>query len=419
MDLLATPTRRKLLFAALYVSEGAPIGFIWWAMPTRLRVEHVPVDQITWLLSLLVLPWTFKFLWAPLVDVIRTKHWSHRNWIIAAQSVMTLTLLPLMFLNLKDHFSTIAGLLLLHACAAATQDVAIDAWCISMIAPHERGSYNGWMQAGMLVGRSVMGGGALVMREQIGDAAVVALLCILTAFSMILVLLSRQSPESVGAISEAFAVRAKEVLREVWSTIRLRNTLIGLAFAVTSGAAYQSLSVISGPFLIDQGFEEQAVGWFFAIPVIACMISGALLGGWLSDRLGRRRLAFYGQLAIVVPLLFLALGVSQKLDRLSLMAITGVVYFGTGLFTAAVYSLLMELTNPLIAATQFSSFMGGINACEAWSGYTVGKLVATYGYATAFVVMAGLSIATLPLLLALRIHRESPAARAGPNTEST
>lgn len=135
------------------------------------------------------------------------------------------------------------------------------------------------------------------------------------------------------------------------------------------------------------------------------MICGALAGGWLSDRLGRRRFALIGQLAIVIPVLLLALAVFRGFNRQALMVMTGVIFFGTGLFTAAVYSLLMELTNPLIAATQFSSFMGGINACEAWSGLTVGILVTSRGYPLAFTVMAGLSILTLPLLLALRLQR--------------
>jgi hypothetical protein len=69
MDFLAIPLRRKLLFACLYLSEGAPIGFIWLALPTRLRAGGVAVEQITWLTAVLVLPWTFKFLGVPLVDV--------------------------------------------------------------------------------------------------------------------------------------------------------------------------------------------------------------------------------------------------------------------------------------------------------------------------------------------------------------
>ena len=57
MDLLQTSTGRKVLFASLYLSEGAPIGFIWWALPTKLRMEGYPVDEITKFTSILVLPW--------------------------------------------------------------------------------------------------------------------------------------------------------------------------------------------------------------------------------------------------------------------------------------------------------------------------------------------------------------------------
>ncbi len=157
---MATPLRRKFLFACLYFSEGAPIGFIWLALPTRMRAAGIAIDQITWLTALVVIPWTFKFVWAPLVDILRTSRWTLRHWIMSAQLVMGCTLLPLAWLDLRADFEAVVGLLLLHAVAAATQDVAIDALCISVTRPDERGQYNGWMQTGMLLGRASLGGGA-------------------------------------------------------------------------------------------------------------------------------------------------------------------------------------------------------------------------------------------------------------------
>ena len=135
MDLARSRHGRKGLFALLYLAEGAPIGFIWWAVPTRLREAGVPVGTIALLTSVVILPWAFKFLWAPLVDVLRGPRWGRRAWIVSAQVLMGLTLLPLAFMAWESSIGLLLAILLLHAFAAATQDVAIDAWAISITTP--------------------------------------------------------------------------------------------------------------------------------------------------------------------------------------------------------------------------------------------------------------------------------------------
>ena len=64
MSLLDSARGRRLLFCLLYFSEGAPMGFLWWALPVRLRESGMPGPDVAALLSLFVLPWAFKFLWA-------------------------------------------------------------------------------------------------------------------------------------------------------------------------------------------------------------------------------------------------------------------------------------------------------------------------------------------------------------------
>ena len=78
----------KLLFAACYFSEGAPIGFIWWALPTKLHAAGVSVETTASISALLVLPWVFKFLWAPIIDICRSARWGYRAWILTLQLFM-------------------------------------------------------------------------------------------------------------------------------------------------------------------------------------------------------------------------------------------------------------------------------------------------------------------------------------------
>jgi len=92
--------RRRVLFASLYFSEGAPIGFLWWAL---------------------------KFLGAPAIDILRSPRWPLRAWIASCQTVMGLCLLATLLVDWRADFTAIAALLLLHAAFAASQDVAVDA----------------------------------------------------------------------------------------------------------------------------------------------------------------------------------------------------------------------------------------------------------------------------------------------------
>jgi MFS family permease len=398
-------TRRKLLFASLYLSEGAPIGFLWLALPTRLRASGVPIEQITWLTAVLVLPWTFKFAWAPLIDLLQNPRWSLRSWIVAAQSLMGLTLLSLLVFDPVTDFQRLALCLLVHAFAAATQDVAIDALCISVTAPAERGEINGWMQTGMLLGRAMLGGGALVIAPYVGNAGVVGLLIGVTTFSMLLVLCMADDLKSQLAGDEFVAPesRLRSVGQSVSQALRERNTWVGLAFALTGGAAFKALEVIYGPFLIDRGFTESEVGAFAALPMIGLMIAGSLAGGFLSDRFGRRR--FVALSLVLICLSVAALSVCDLTLELhrgrALLVCLACAAFSIGLFTAASYALFMDITHPAVAATQFSAFMGLTNGCESWSTWTSGRIITEHDYPAALLalcVVSLLSIGLLPLL---------------------
>ncbi|MBP6672152.1 MAG: MFS transporter, partial [Bacteroidetes bacterium] len=179
MDALSTAAKRKYFFALLYFCEGAPIGFIWWMLPTQLRSAGVPVERITLMTSLLVLPWALKFLWAPAVDLNQNKRWTLKSWIVTSQIMMSVSMIPLLILDLSADYQIVFFFLLLHTISAATQDVAIDALCITSVPLEEQGRINGWMQAGMLAGRSVFGGIALMVSVYLGVISVLTIMIVM------------------------------------------------------------------------------------------------------------------------------------------------------------------------------------------------------------------------------------------------
>jgi len=174
MNLVGTRNGRRVLFTLLYLVEGAPIGYVWWALPTRLRAADVPIEDITFLAAVLTLPWTFKFLWAPLVDSLRSRRGGLRLWIAGAQLAMGLTLLPVVSLDPARDYSLLMLALIAHAFCAATQDVSIDALAVASIPPEDRGQMSGWMQFGMLMGRGTFGGLSLWVEQFVGPGVVIA-----------------------------------------------------------------------------------------------------------------------------------------------------------------------------------------------------------------------------------------------------
>lgn len=397
--------RRRLLFAALYLCEGAPIGFLWWALPTILSERGVPVDRIGVLASWLVLPWALKFLWAPVIDLGGGR--ALPRWIVGAQLVMAAGLLPLVALDPARGIGWIAVPLLVHALAAASQDAAIDALALRTTPESERGRLNGWMQLGMLLGRALFGGGALIARRWIGDAGVVLVLSGgLCAAAIALALRG-------SALAPTTVARTEPLLPHLAAALRRRATWLGLLFAATAGAGFEVVGLLVGPFLDARGQEATSIGLFLGLPAVGAMAIGALAGGHLADRFGVRRTVFCAGIALGAAVLALAWAARTHARAEELFVLLTAIYLGIGVFTAASYALFMSLTDPALGATQFSAYMGATNLCEAWSARAGGALAARAGYAHAFAWPALIALAALALVPLLRAHpRELRGARS-------
>lgn len=417
--MVTRPAGRRIVFACLYLSEGAPIGFIWWALPTVLRAAGHEVSGISRIIAALALPWTFKFLWAPIVDTWRSSWWGYRHWIIAAQLCMGAMLLPLAWLDVSSHATLLGVLLLAHAFCAATQDVAIDAWAISITPQAERGKLTGAMQTGMFTGRWLFGAGLLMVVDHVAPGAVIFSLVTVIWLTTLLVLINPYEV-AVKVSGSGFITALVEVFAQ-WSTWR------GIGFALLAGAGFEVLGGLAGPLLVDHGFSKAQAGAFFTATVVA-LIAGASTGGLLVDRIGHRRGAAWTLVALWVAIMLVAVSAAAHdlrpppditqilvLDapqhmhpdpsavRWLLVAALIATYLCIGAFVAASYAYFMDLTDPRLGGTQFSTFMGATNGCESWALFVGGAMIADrYDYPVVLVVMAGLSMVALLLLARTR-----------------
>ncbi len=398
------PARSRLLFALLYLGEGGPIGFIWWALPTWLRLQGLDLGRITILTSILVLPWVGKFLWAPLVDRAPGHRGGLRAWVVSAQLLMGFTLLPLLWLDPEHHFFAVAALLLAHTFSAATQDVAVDALALRLVPDEDRGRLNGAMQAGMLAGRSLFGGGALVLSAHVGFPVVILALvtCIWTSMTAVAFMREPEAPDASHAGGAFWPAGATQIFRRP-------STWLGLLLALTAGAAFESAGILAGPMLVDHGLGKETIGWLLGLPVVGATIIGGLLGGVSADKFGHAPSVIAGIVGFSLMVLVLAALNYAGTPTMSALAVTLTgLYLCIGLFIASSYALFMDLSRPPLAATQFSAFMAATNGCEAWSSAVGGQIVSAHGYTIAFVLMAAVSLLSIPLVSACEKSRRRP-----------
>ena len=161
-NLLASRWGRLTTFFFLYMSEGIPQGFAGVAVATQMRRQGVPGEAIGYFIGTLYLPWAFKWMMGPFVDVLSSDRWGRRRmWIVGAQVMMVATMLAAMPIDFTTEMKLFVGVIFVHNIFAATQDVAIDALACGELHQDERGLANGLMFAAAQLGNAL--GGAVVL----------------------------------------------------------------------------------------------------------------------------------------------------------------------------------------------------------------------------------------------------------------
>ena len=388
------PTGRdRILFTTLYFAEGVPIGFLWWALPAVLREQSVEVGRITTLTAALAVPWTLKFLAGPAIDRSVARGARLRSWILGCQLAMGFALVPLAANESLPGFALLLGLLFVHACFAAVQDVAIDALCIRTVPADRLGNINGWMQFGMTAGRAVAAASVPLVIHATGWRPAIGMIVALVWLPMLLVALMVREPRRAQDRGAAEGGGLGQLLS--------RALVPAMGVALLAGAGFEAVGALSGPLLVDLQFEPALRSAFFGAIAPIGLATGGLLAAVLADRLGLRRAVALGVLGTAVAASALGYSVSAEAlpeGRYGHLALFGAVYLGAGFLISASYACFMNIVRGHWAATRFSLLMALTNACESGSALMAGRLVAPLGYGGALIVLAGLSVFSLPFL---------------------
>ncbi len=431
-NLLDTRNGRFLTFGLMYVSEGIPYGFTSVAMVAFMRQHGVSLDLIGTFVAALFMPWAFKWAWAPLVDLIKLHRWGGRRaWIIACNAMMIVTLLIAGSIDAQQNFTLLLVMVTVHNFFCATQDVAIDSLAVSTLEPDERGRGNGFMFAGQYFGIMLGGGGAVFVNGLFGFDAALGYICALLLLNLSFVLLFVRDPFAqrdaarAANFTRTLVTSLIKFVKEVYASFWLsgRGPIVGVAFSLLpAGAmalAYATLATIQ----VDYGLDDNQIARLQTLNTLMAAV-GCIAGGMFGDRFGARRAVAIAY-ALTASVSF---ALATQISEVGLVAVAPSFFYGIimahGFFFGMAYgarnAIYMSMTNPAVAATQFTAFMGMSNLAISMGNYWQGIVAERMGYAQVLYLDAGIALLVICLIPFLRARDDSsertnsPAATALP-----
>ncbi len=377
-------TRTKLYWVAvLYFAEGFPLGLVSDFLPVYFRQHSISLREIG-LLSLIGLPWTLKFLWAPAIDL-----WGERKrWMIACQIGIALTLMAIPLFDPTQMHLALWALLLCLPLFSATQDVAIDAYTIELMQPHEMGRANGVRMAAYRVALMSMGGLLAVAgwMEWYAGFVVGALCMALTA-----VICARADDRLTGRVRTPSSLGLKERAIEVTlGAFRQFSAKPGFLFVMLFILLFKLGDMAMGPmikpFWVDRGFTTAQIGLVSVTIGVAMTTIGALLGGFLTDRWGIFKALWILGLAQAGSNLLYALAAALPTSVPLIYSASIVESFTGGLGTGPFLAFLMSICDKKHAATQYALLSALFGLTRVISGSGSGFAVEQMGYGFYFLL---------------------------------
>ena len=418
-NLLDSRKGRFLTFGLLYISEGIPYGFTSTAMVAFMRTQGLSLEQIGTFVAALFLPWAFKWVWAPLIDLVKLNRYGGRKaWIIFCTTMMTVTLLITAAVDFVEDFQMLLLMVVLNNFFCATQDVAIDSLAVSTLKEDERARGNGFMFGGQYFGIALGGGGAVFVFGFWGFDVALMYISSLLMLNLLFIVLFVKDPdakstvvERSGSVLGKFARELKSFLHELYVSFFKsgRGPKVGLLFSVLPVGAMALGYATLGTIQVDYGLVETQIAEISIYNTIFGAV-GCLIGGVLGDRFGIKNMLALFYVLTIVPTLVLATQISSVgLEAVSIQLLYGVIMahgFIYGMAFAVHAAVFMGMTNPAVAATQFTAFMAMSNLAVSAANYWQGIVAQRVDYAMVFYVDSLLMLVPLIIIPFLRNRDE-------------
>lgn len=337
-----------LLYFVLFLPFGAPAGYVTVALGFLAPQRGISLGGVAALAAMTVLPQTYKFLWAPLVDVLSSrKRWYLGGAVASSVTLAAMGLVPLSPVGLP----ALEALIFVNSVASAFVAMSVEGIMANATSEAERGRAAAWSQAGNLGGSALGGGLGFRLVRNLPHAWMAPTLLAVGLLACCLALLPLPDPVEARPRG-AVGARLRAVFRQLWGVIWSRQGALAVPLCflpMGAGAAAGLFSAVARDWHASSDLVELMNGWLSG----AIMIAGCLLAGRVSDAMDRKAAyAVSGGILAVFTLIVAFL--PQTSGSYALLCIG--YSLGTGLCYGTFTGFVLETIGGGAAATKYNVF---------------------------------------------------------------
>jgi len=398
-------SRRMLVCIFIGFSSGMPLYVLIQLVPAWLRSNDVDLATIG-LFALVSLPYTWKFLWSPLMDRFTLPFLGRRRgWALATQLALLASIGLLGSVDPRQSLQMVVVLVFAVSLFSASQDIVIDAYRRELLADDELGTGNSFFINAYRLSSLVPGSLALILSDHLPWATVYWVTASFMLVGVVTTLVIREvSDDSLAPHSLREAVI--EPFREFFRRDGTAAALAILAFMFLYKLGDNMATALATPFYLDMGFSRTEIGAIAKVAALWSVIAGSVIGGLAMLKLSiNKALWLFGVVQLVTILGFAWLSVVGH-SPTGLFMVVSAEYLGVGLGTVALTAYIARETSRAFTATQFALFTSFIAVPRTFANASTGFLIEAMGYTSFFLLCTAVAVPGMLMLLKVAPWKE-------------
>ena len=410
---------RYFNFIALYFAQGVPEGMLFFGIPAWMAMNSKTPGEIAGFAVVCGLPWSFKFIVAPLMDRYTYLPMGRkRPWVLLGQTGLIISCIAMAYvpdpLNNLNMFMA-AGFVV--SFFGAFQDVATDGMAVDIIPINQQARANGLMWGSKIIAISTtLALGTWLLNKYDFTTSILMLSAMIGIIMLVpLFLRERQNEKILPWTSGAASPESKKmqltswtsIFKSLYSVLRLRNSLLLILILFIAQGAYNYIDTLLPIFTVKElGWTNLDYSQFYATAKLIGGIGGMLIGGILIDKFGKKRMMniyFFGMVLFTTVLAFSKMYWADTSFIYAFMMLYNIVYTFACI---GIFAIAMQCCWKKVSASQFTLYMTIGNLGRIALAALIGPITSNFDWQVALMAFAFMIAIAWLLLQFLNINKQ-------------